>query len=537
MAVQTTWESPDFVREHLKELRYFNTAGPCNREEHYMIEAASRLRGVERLIDMKQYFVIHAARQSGKTTYLKDLTQRINEGGKYHAIYCSLESLDRIEDAEKGIPQIISCISEALFNAKIPFCEEFAKNANFFFFATVLNSSLTRYCAILDKPLIILFDEIDCLRENALISFLRQMRLGYNNRSTNPFVQSVALVGLRNIRDYKVQIRPDSESLGSASPFNIVTETYTLKNFTKEEITTLYQQHTDEAGQIFEEEAINLVFERTQGQPWLVNAVAREVIVKILQYDHTKPVTAALVDEAIQTIILRRDSHIDSLLERLKEERVRRVIEPIINGDDFFDRLSDDYLYVIDLGLIKSIEGKIQPANSIYGEVISRTLTYDAQEKFLLKKPDATVPRYLKDGKIDMDYLFKDFQQFWRENSDIWIERFQYKEAAPHLILQAFLQRIFNGGGDIKREMAAGTGRSDLCIVYDGKKYPIELKINRGEKYIRQGIEQTLYYMDVLGCIEGWLVIFDRRPNVGWEEKIYIKKEVVAGKTLTIIGL
>ena len=67
-------------------MRYFNTAGPCRRDKHYMIEAASRLHGVEQLIDMEQYFVIHAARQSGKTTYLKDLAQRLNESGKYYAL-------------------------------------------------------------------------------------------------------------------------------------------------------------------------------------------------------------------------------------------------------------------------------------------------------------------------------------------------------------------------------------------------------------------------------------------------------------------
>jgi len=75
-------------------MRYFNIAGPCNKAEHYMIESASRLKGVEQLIDMKQYFVIHTAQQSGKTTYLKDLAQRLNETGKYYALYCSLESLN-----------------------------------------------------------------------------------------------------------------------------------------------------------------------------------------------------------------------------------------------------------------------------------------------------------------------------------------------------------------------------------------------------------------------------------------------------------
>ena len=517
-------------------MRYFNIAGPCNKAEHYMIEAASRLQGVEQLIDMKQYFVIHAARQSGKTTYLRDLAQRLNEQGNYYALYCSLESLQGITDPEKGIPQIVACLSKALMNAKFPNSDTFAKDANYFFFTTVLNFELSKYCRHLDKPLIILFDEADCLSENTLITFLRQLREGYNDRSTTPFVHSVALVGMRNIRDYKAQVRPDSQSLGSASPFNIVTETLTLCNFTQEEITTLYRQHTDESGQIFEQEAIDWVYEQTQGQPWLVNAVAREVIVKMLQSDYTRPVTAPLVTEAIQTIILRRDTHIDSLLERLKEDRVRRVVEPMIMGEDFYDRLSDDYQYVTDLGLIKSIRGLIQPSNPIYGEVIACTLSFDAQEKLMINASYAEIPRYLKDGTIDMDYLLQDFQQFWRENSAIWVERFFYKEAAPHLILQAFLQRVINGGGHIYREMAAGTKRSDLCLIYEDKKYPIELKIRRSEKTFSEGIEQTMQYMDSFGCTEGWLIIFDQRPRIAWDKKIYMKKERREGKTVTVAG-
>jgi hypothetical protein len=342
---------------------------------------------------------------------------------------------------------------------------------------------------------------------------------------------------MRNIRDYKARIRPESESLGSASPFNIVTKAMTLRNFSKEEMTTLYRQHTDDTGQIFEQEAIDMVFEQTCGQPWLVNAIVREVIEEILEADYTQSITAALVYEAIQTIILRRDTHIDSLLERLKEDRVRRVIEPMLVGEKVSGRLSDDYQYVVDLGLIKSIEGKIQPANPIYGEVIARTLSYDAQEDFILERPNSTISRYLKDGKIDMNILMQDFQEFWRENSDIWIEKFFYKEAAPHLILMAFLQRIINGGGYLIRGMGAGTGHTDLCIVYQTQKYPIELKFRRGDKSATKGIEQTLRYMDSFGCNEGWLAIFDRRPKISWSKKIFFKKETRDGKMVSVIGL
>jgi hypothetical protein len=341
---------------------------------------------------------------------------------------------------------------------------------------------------------------------------------------------------MRNIRDYKARVRPDSESLGSASPFNIVTESLTLKNFTKEEITHLYRQHTDATGQPFEEEAVELVWQQTQGQPWLVNAIAHEIVDKILLSDYTLPVTASLVSEAIQAIILNRPTHIDSLLERLKEERVRRVIEPLILGDAFFDKESDDFLYTRDLGLIREVNARLVPANPIYAEVIIRKLSSPAQSVLHDPGYPYQMPRYLKNGRVDMNRLMADFQQFWRENSEIWVERYDYKEAAPHLVLMAFLQRVVNGGGQITREMASGTGRLDLCLTHESRKYPIELKLRRGARYLEEGIEQTTRYMDIHGCTEGWLIIFDRRPNVPWEEKIYMKKEHVDGKTVTVVG-
>ncbi|MDR1919309.1 MAG: hypothetical protein LBQ65_06650, partial [Tannerellaceae bacterium] len=107
-------------------MRYFNVAGPCNKADHYMIEASTRLHGVEELIAAKQYFVIHAARQSGKTTYLKDLTQRLNAEGKYYALYCSLENMQDIIDPEKGIPEIVRKIKNVLRFSDIPHKAEFA---------------------------------------------------------------------------------------------------------------------------------------------------------------------------------------------------------------------------------------------------------------------------------------------------------------------------------------------------------------------------------------------------------------------------
>ncbi|MDR1555830.1 MAG: hypothetical protein LBS88_02200 [Tannerellaceae bacterium] len=289
---------------------------------------------------------------------------------------------------------------------------------------------------------------------------------------------------------------------------------------------------------MFEEDAIELVWEQTQGQPWLVNAIAREVIVKILQSDYAKPVTAELVNEAIQTIILNRPTHIDSLLERLKEDKVRRIIEPMILGEEFIQRDSDDFLYTRDLGLIRVVNSLIEPANPIYAEVIIRKLSSEMQEALINPKYPYQLPRYLKDGRIDMDFLMRDFQQFWHANSDVWLKRCDdYPEAAPHLVMMAFLQRVVNGGGQIIRDMASGSGRLDLCLIYENRKYPIELKIRYGDKYLKEGLEQTARYMALHCCSEGWMVVFDRRTTVQWEDKLYMKKETVNGKTVTVVGV
>ncbi|MDR0618959.1 MAG: AAA-like domain-containing protein [Bacteroidales bacterium] len=518
-------------------MREFNTAGPCVKRWHYMIDSLERIQGVDALISGGKYFVLHAARQSGKTTFIRDLTNHLNAENNCYAVYCSLENIQGVTDVEKGIPEIVRSIQRDIYNYQLPYFEDFAKNANFENFTGVLQQVLSDYCRKLDRPFVVFFDEADCLSESTLIAFLRQLRNGHNTRDTTPFLHSVALVGMRNIRDFKAKIRPDCETLDSASPFNIVTEILTLTDFTKDEVTELYAQHTAETGQKFDDDAIDFIYTQTCGQPWLVNAAAREIIVEKLNSDFSKPVTKELAQQAIQTIILRRDTHIDSLLERLKEKRVRKIIEPLILGENIGSRISDDFMFVKDLGLIKEENGKIIPSNPIYSEVIIRTLTYDYQEDLRGQFPEYQMPRYFKDGRIDMDYLMSDFQQFWRENSDMLPVRFNYAEAIPHFVLMGFLQRIINGGGQVIREMAVGNGRLDLCIIYQGKKYPIELKIERGAATLQKGLRQTAEYMDIYGCTEGWLCIFDRSSDKSWDEKIYTHCETVEGKKITIVGL
>jgi len=255
---------------------------------------------------------------------------------------------------------------------------------------------------------------------------------------------------------------------------------------------------------------VESVYHHTQGQPWLVNAIACEIVEQILEGDVSREILPQHVEQAVQTLILRRDTHIDSLMERLKEARVQRIVEPVILGESAgFSSLDDDYQYVLDLGLLRYTSRQLVPANPIYAEIIIRTLSSEVHME--IDEPDYLPDRltYVIDGKLDMKRLLSDFQQFWRANCESWIKRYQYVEAAPHLTLQAFLQRIINSGGVVTREMAAGNKRLDLYIQYQGFNYPIELKIRYGDKTYKEGLDQLGNYRPTNFLVKkvGWLFL------------------------------
>jgi len=512
--------------------RYFNTAGPCQPEQHYFIPPEHRLSGVRALIDKALFFVLHAPRQTGKTTLLNTLARSLNQEGRYAALVVDVEFLQRITDAKEGNLALIDRIYRSG-------CEKLPERVHPLDPAPFRDSPLQAlhdYLRAWSKgcptPVILLIDEIDSLSEDLLISVLRQLRMGYADRPA-PFVHSLALVGLRDVRDYKARVREERDTLGSASPFNIKSDSLTLRNFTAAEVAELYTQHTAETGQVFQPEAVQLAYDLTRGQPWLVNALARQMVEEDVP-DRTQLITPAHVEAAKESLILRRDTHLDSLSERLREARVRRVIEPILVGSTMaMDTMNDDLLYVRDLGLIETTP-QLAIANPIYQEVIPRSLTFVMQANITHDSQWYTRP----DGSLDMPALLRAFQEFFAEHSEAWLERFDYKEAGPHLILMAFLQRVVNHGGCLHREFAVGSGRADVVVEWRGSKYVLELKLWRGERTLRQGVEQLSRYLQRLGEQEGYLVLFDRVSGKSWEEKLYEQEcEGPQGQRIHIFGV
>ena len=530
--------------------KFFNTAGPQT-SDSYTIEPLSRfdLEDILLMIRQKRYFVLHAPRQTGKTTCMLALRDYLNQEGDYIAVYANVEGGQASRnDAQSVVKSTVDTLAEefrGIVKNDIPLrlrdaVQQVGKDS-------MLATYLRHLSESLPKPIVLIIDEIDALVGDSLVSILRQIRSGYANRPA-AFPQSIILCGVRDVRDYRV-VLSNQDIITGGSAFNIKAKSLRLGNFSREEIHELYMQHTRETGQEFDESCFPMIWEATEGQPWLVNALAAEVTWNMRENrDRSVRIIPEMIDQAIENLVYRRDTHIDILIDKLSEPRVRRVIGPILaNEDDVDDALipSDDIQYVEDMGLIKRERGKsIRISNRIYREIIPRELTWTTQQ-WLVQDP---LWYENPDHSINVEKLMLDFQQFFRQNADSWIGKFDYAEAGPQLLLQAFLQRVVNGGGYIDREYGLGRKRTDLLIRkpltdhYGGpvQRVVLELKIKRGslETEIEKGLEQTVGYMDLVGSVdEGHLIIFDRTQEKTWDERIWHKPYDYAGRTIMVWGM
>ena len=487
--------------------KWFNTAGPCQADIHYMLSATERLPAFVDLIAQRNYFVIHAPRQVGKTTAMISLAKELTASGQYTSVMLSLEvGAVFSHDPELAERAILDEWQDAIRFYLPP--ELQPSNGILGESGRQIGAFLAAWSQESSRPLAVFLDEIDALSDETLVSVLRQIRSGFPRRPQG-FPQSVALVGMRDVRDYKYA-SGGSDRLNTSSPFNIKVRSFTLSNFTLEDVKNLYQQHTEATGQVFTPEAVDLAFHLTQGQPWLVNAIAKE-IVEYIAKDPSIPITVELVNQAKEILIKRQDTHLDSLAERLREDRVRAVIQPILAGQELPDVPQDDIRYVLDLGLCTNQDG-LTIANPIYQEVIPRVLAYVTTASI-----GYVQPIWLSEqGEFLPNRLLEAFLLFWRQHGEPLFGSTPYPEIAPHIVLMAFLHRVVNGGGTLEREYSIGSGRMDICLRYGKVTLGMELKVWRDKKSdpLKEGLPQLDKYLSGLSLDTGWLVIFDRRSGL-----------------------
>ena len=525
-------------------MRKFTNEGPVVPRKHYCIPPLERM-DLERVLELirdEKYFILHAPRQTGKTSTLKALQDHLNSGaeGDYRCLHVNVEAgqalKGNIQQAMEAILQVLAGTAQTVLEddsldgiRRAVLADGSAGAA--------LWDALRRWARSDPRPLVLLIDEIDSLLDDTLLSVLRQLRSGYELRP-HAFPQSIVLCGVRDIRDYRIHSESTGEPVKGGSAFNISAASLRLGDFDRAEVEALVGQHTAETGQQFEPAALERVWTQTQGQPWLVNALCAKVCFDSPQgRDRSRAITEDDILAAQEILIQGRVVHLDQLAHKLREERVQRVIEPMLSGEPGHDISTHDYQYVRDLGLIAQGDD-IRIANPIYAEVIPRELTFIVQKRL----PQQTAWYVDKEGGLESGKLLAAFQQFFREHAASWLERFDYKEAGPQLLLQAFLQRVMNGGGYIDREYGLGFQRVDILIRWPRpqgmQRFVIECKVRWQslERTIAEGLEQTAGYMDRCGADAGHLVIFDRGEKP-WKEKVFHRSEEFEGTPVEVWGM
>jgi len=498
-------------------MRFFNTEGPVRGEKHYCLPPLQRwdLEEILGLIEREKYFLLHAPRQTGKTTCLLALAEYLNREGRYRAVYANLEPAQAYrENVDQGMAVAVEQMSRGArdqlgdVEATVLGRDIIATSSG----GTRVEEFLTRWCERSPQPLVLLLDEVDALVGDTLISLLRQLRAGYPKRPAQ-FPQTVVLCGVRDLRDYRIHASSEAAPITGGSAFNIKAKSLRLGDFIQSEVERLLLEHTRETGQAFEPAALERVWTLTLGQPWLVNALAYEACFEMREgRDRSQPITVARIDQAKENLILRRETHLDQLADKLREDRVRRVIEPMLAGTTLGEVPDDDIQYLLDLGLCRMAPGQgLTLANPIYREVLPRTLAFTPQASLPQIAPTWLNP----DGSLNPAQLLMAFLRFWRQHGQPLLGSAPYHEIAPHLVLMAFLHRVINGGGTLEREYAIGMGRMDLCLRYGAVTLGIELKVwCEGEPDpLAEGLAQLDGYLAGLGLESGWLVIFDRRSS------------------------
>ena len=509
-------------------MRFFNVAGPVRPDDHYAVPPLERVDVDEllALIRAKRYFVLHAPRQTGKTSALIALRDLLNSGaaGNFRCVDVNVEvgQVAR-DDTARGMRAILGSLAE---NAQ-ELGDDYPEEAWPGILAKVgpddaLKRLLARWCRADPAPLVLLVDEIDSLVGDTLLSVLRQLRAGYEKRPEG-FPQSVVLCGVRDIRDYRIR-SSTGEVIAGGSPFNIAAKSLRMGDFSEAETRALMAQHTEETGQRFTAAAQEAVWTQTRGQPWLVNALCAEACFdNKAGRDRSRAIAVDDVYAAREELIVSRRTHLDQLAHKLEEARVRRVVEPILSGGEV-QHHARDLEYVRDLGLLAP-DSPPRMANPIYAEVVPRELGYVLQDSL-----DVQVAWYVDDdGRLDMTKLLSAFRTFFGEHSEHWLDHLgDYREAGPQLILQAYLHRVVNSGGRIEREYGLGRGRTDLLVLWPREagqpselweRFVVECKVLRDSDRkslawtIERGVEQTLGYMAKCGAEEGHLVVIDRRAG------------------------
>ncbi len=503
--------------------RRFNDTGLCVRNMHYMVDTSEQMNTVfEQLIEYGEYFSILGGRQFGKTTTILELSNIIRQKKNYFLIKTSFEGIgDNMYINEKtfskGFLEILYYDSKRK-DKKL--AEEFRlaseKMVNF----KTLSNFITEFTEKKRKKIVLIIDEVDKSSNSQIfLHFLGMLRDKYLLRNSNEdsTFHSVILAGVHDIKTIKLKLKPN-EIKQLNSPWNIATELNVDLHFKAEQIVTMLNDFLSEHPNVHisKKEISEKLYYYTSGYPYLVSKMCKIIYEKIIKNRKNKNWYLEDVEDAFKIIVYGgyEMTLFDSIAKNLQndDKLYTFIYEILIESKDKAYVTSDRIVYIAKThAIIRDKNKKCKIHNRIFEQRI-----YDLMLSIMDNsghfKSIYSENQYYKGDDIDLEYILLRFQNFFKENYSHTDKKFIERQA--RLIFLSYLQPIINGKGFVFKEPVVGSERKmDLAITYNEKRYVIELKIWRGQKYHETGLIQLNDYLDIYSLRKGYLLVFDFNKN------------------------
>lgn len=491
--------------------KYFNTTGSCNPERHYMVDTESRFKVVESMIDRGMYFTINRARQYGKTTMLQTIRRQLS--GKYLVIKTSFEGVgDEPFEDEASFAKLFA----GLMVNELSFQDEEEKYINVWKDKEIVNlgslaKTITRFCQMFPRPVVVLIDEVDKSSNNQLfvgfIGMLRDLYLKRDDKGMNITFHSVVLAGVYDIKNLKLKLRPDAEKKYN-SPWNIAADFNVDMTFHPEEIAQMLQDYENDVHKGMDIKAISEeIYKYTSGYPFLVSYIC-----KIIDERLGAEWSLDNVQQAVKIIAKGENvTLIDDLSKNIENNPELRdfLYSIVVNGQEYSYSMVDPMVKLANMfSYIKENQrGKTMIHNLIFEEALfvyfgNKTMREEGTRisPYLLN--------YVQNGHLKMEHVVARFRDLlheeYRDSTVPFIER------EGRLLFLTFLKPIINGIGFYYVEPETRDNRRmDLVVTYGREEFIVELKIWRGDKYEQLGRDQLSEYLAIRGKEEGYLVTFD----------------------------
>jgi len=480
-------------------MKEFNTSGPNIFEQHYTIERTELIDEGLKLVEKERYFTIWAPRQTGKSTYFRQLAKKLNEKN-YNTVYFSVEGFNDFSVSDT-------------FDT---FCRELNEQQNIDWKIETFKNFEYQITNCKDKKIVIIIDEIESLNPNIFGQFLHTIRNLYHTRQ-NHCLKSMIFVGVSNI----VGVVNDN-----ASPFNI-TDNLNIPYFTDTEVLELLKQHETATQQIFEEKVKQKISQITANQPGLVNGFAKKLVEDyaekniITYHDYLK------VEDWYLRIAI--DKNFSNILNKAKEER--NLVERLLYTEDKIpfkiDRESIKLLYTN--GLIKDDgEGFVTFWVPFYKKrLYDAFYPYTNGEQSQIRRTIFASDYFTENGELIFDKLIQTYKDYIkRRGFNVYREKdkkgkyYSLKEAALIYSFETYITATVQElNGKIYREANTGLGKSDMIINIANNEFLIETKIYYSPAKFDEGKKQLAYYCKSLGIKKGVYLVFCP-ANIKYPQKV-----------------